>query len=61
MVFDGRRLLFLHGEENFTAMPCRLFCVAGEGISPIMGVRIFTTLWVWQILQGVVMWSINLN
>ena len=64
MVFDGRRLWFFHGEENFTATPCRLFYVARERISPIMGVRIFTTLWVWQILHGVVsvvMWSINLN
>ena len=64
MVFDDRRLWFFHGEENFTATPCRLFCAAREGISPIMGVRIFTTLWVWQILHGVasvVMWSINLN
>ena len=64
MVFDGRRLWFFHGEENFTATPCRLFYVAREGISPIMGVRIFTTLWVWQILHGVVgvvMWSIKLN
>ena len=47
MVFDDRRLWFFHGEENFTATPCRLFYVAREGISPIMGVRIFTTLWVW--------------
>ena len=64
MIFEGRRLWFFHGEENFTATPCRLFYVARERISPIIGVRIFTTLWVWQILHGVVgvvMWSINLN
>ena len=56
----------MHGEENFTATPGRLFCGAGAGIILIWGVKVYSTLsglWAyppWGVV-GVVMWSINLN